>query len=109
MREELDLQVTVGLPRADLRSQYAVLTFLYLLPMTVVAVAMWTLSATVGVGVVAQFVGVTLLAFCGLSAAWSGIRWLTCPDDSETTVWRPWLVDGVVLMLALGVSALPTL
>lgn len=109
MREELDRQVTVGLPRADLRSQYAVLTFLYLLPMAVVAVGMWILSVTVGVGEVAQFVGVTLVAFCGISAVWSGIRWLTCPEDSETTVWRPWLVDGVVLLVALGVAALPTL
>ncbi len=108
MRQELDRQVTVGLPRVDLRSQYGALTFMYLLPMAVVAFGMWLLSATVGIGASARFVGVTLIAYCGISAVWSGLRWLTCPEDQETVVWHPWLVDGVVLLAALGLAAIPT-
>lgn len=100
MRQELDKQVSEGLPRTDLRSQFGVLMWIYFALMLPGALLGWLISHFKLNGI-APATALSLLAFLGLAAATYGVRFLTSPSDDTNVVWKPWIVDTCLVVLAL--------
>ena len=103
MREELQRQVKIGLPRADLRSQFSVLMVSYFVLMLPASLLGWGATKLIPT----QFMsGAALgfLAFAGLAAIAYGVRWLVSPGDQKIVVGRPWVLDAALIAVALTVG-----
>ena len=103
MREELQTQVKIGLPRADLRSQFSVLMVSYFVLMFPASLLGWGATKMIPTHLVSG-AALGLLAFAGLAAIGYGVRWLVTPADQKIVVWRPWVLDAVLIAVALIVG-----
>jgi hypothetical protein len=103
MRADLDLQVTVGASRAELKDQFGVLVPVYALAVVLAAFGVWGLTA-LGVMAGASAAALALVVVPGLAAVWYGVRWVTCPADDRIVVWRPQISDAAILTVGIAIA-----
>jgi hypothetical protein len=103
MRADLDLQVSVGASRAELKDQFGVPVAAYALAMVAAALVGWGLTAS-GVVAASSAALLALVVVPGLAAVWYGVRWVTCPADDEVMIWRPQVSDVAILAVGLAIA-----